>query len=888
MALPTLSILDNFNRAAESPLSDGGKWTKLQGVVATGEIKTTSQDWKAKSSFATGEDGAYWNVLEYNSPALAYTLTNTLMGLGERYYTIWVCVTNPTTAEISGYRVKFIEPPEGGTTGEKCKILVERCTKNVFTTILTLENQSWSLTSKFGVQVVSGKVIVWKEGLVSGWAVVGEVADSTYTKGFVGFGGKGNIGHIDNVEAGESVHIHTLTASQAQSPKVNKAISRGAFTTTQPQAAVMTYNRPHTQTRTQTQAAAMSKSVGRSLSTTQPQAATYVKVVGRVFTVIQASSYGPQIPESPVTEVLEAVIGFNEGATWTILAWAEGIGEGRELNKGLTLKPHPKGWGEASDKKGGARYNVLSVTDPVNFMAIRNAPAAERYGAIGICVPSNGERSGYVARVEGVGSTFKLTLERWINGVKTVLAETTLPEGYFGVATTGKASPFAITLVGHVLRVWLSPAAATAPTVLLEASDPTFTSGYNTMEVLGENVMLAQMHVASMDGQVKLAGTFSKGQALSTSQGQAAVLSHPAISRTLAVAQPQTPSFARAITRALTAAQGQAASRLAALARTLTGTQPQAIVRGTTVLRSLQVAQAQSIARRTEIARLLLANASQLASRQTAISKGLSVAQPQSPAVSARLDTRRTLTASQPQAAIRTATVARILSAAQAQAVTRVTSPSRTLSAGASALASLARALARTLRVSQGQTISEEGLLEPSSHDHPHTLEASQSQSPSLNRTVGRRLLTSGQSTPTLARVLARTLRGSTTPLAVIRRDLARSLTATSSQSATLGRAQLLVHSLTTAQPTTPALSKSIARILLASQTQSLTLVGETVQLVLVAGELISMRTSWRLTSTGSSRSIAASSIPNILDSSIEPSELASEQTVPHLESSAD
>lgn len=759
MALPTLTLLDNFNRANEVPISNGGKWARLLFTLTAGNVE--NEAYGAKEAFAKGEEGAYWTPAEFTNPAVAFTF-KTLYGTGERYCVLWACVNQPNSLQINGYRVRVIEP-SAGSLGVEGAITVERMVNSVGTNILTLTKQNWAIASKVAVQVAGGKVIIWKEN-GSGWTVVGEVADSTYTKGFVGMGSRGNIGRIDNLEAGETVGT----------------------------------NKPHTLSTTQGSAAteAATRQAVHTQSATQASAASKARALSRVLSAVQASSYGPQLPPTPLTVQLENEEGEVKfpATEWTVLSWAESIGEVFQLNKGLTGKPKPTGWGGTELKTLGARYNVASFRDPINSMMIRESDdsAAGRLVAIGICVPSSGERSGYVARIEATAelAPLKVTLERWVNGVKTVLAETTIANNYFGAASTFKEAPFALTLVGGVLRLWLAPSGT--PTVLLSATDTTFTSGYNTMESVGK-WMLAQEHAATMDGLIALTGQFSKGQALSTTQGSSitraptqvartlsssqasAITRAPTrVARTLSTAQPSSPRFTRAPTRALSATQGSSATRGATVARPLSATQGSAASKRVEVARSLAASQPQAISRRTEIARHLSFGVTQVA------------------AVGRTLAQR--LTSSQGSAATRSDIVARTLSTTQGSAPVLRTLASRAMVAANGASAAFARAIARTLRVTQPQGASQEGAIVRGANDHPHTLSTAQGASAALQRALTRRLVAGQAQGAALGRAVSRTLAISGGAAASVGRALPRTLNTSATSVASLRPTQVAAH----------------------------------------------------------------------------------------------
>lgn len=797
-----------------------GPWAVIGLAVKIGEI--AGEKYTSSDTFGSGEDAAYYTTREFSNPVITVEVSTLEQSAAERYYSMYVCLQTPGVPELSGYRARLVETNTGNPV--KYKFLIEKITKGVVSTLAEVAGLSYANPGgppAFAFSSQGGLLTIWK--LAGGvWEPVLEAHDATWASGFVGLGIKGTVGKLD-----------TPSAASTNNATV-----------------IETNVRAHT------------------------------------FTAIQASSYGPQLPETPVTDFLEEPLGFNEGVTWTILSWSEIIGEGRELNKGLTLKPHPRGWGTSEAKKAGARYNVLQVRDPINFMAIRNvaAGATENTAALGICVPASGERSGYVARIEATATVYNVFLEKWVNGVKTVLAETTLAEGFFGAAATGKAAPFALTLVGGTLRLWLSAASGTPPTVLLSANDSTFTSGYNTMEVTGTSWLLSKIHVASMDGQIVLTGSPGKGQILEAAQGSSATRGATQIARMLSMGQASSPAIRRAITRTLAATQGQAVALVRAAARKLAATQGSTASKGTAIsrnltstqssgvslrrdlshtfsfgltqvaslartlaqqltsaqgsgasiraesARALSAAQAQSISRRATVSRGLTVTASSVATRAVSLARTLVAGQAQAPSQSAEASLSGLLETTQGASAHLSRSPSHALGVGQAQAISRQAAISRLLSATASAVARRTAALARTLRISQGQGAAQEGEAEHLTR--LHTLEAGQGSGASLSRTATRRLTASAGANASIARAVSRTLRISGSSSPTVRRELPHGLATSCTQSASLGGTQVR-RSLVATQPAVVVLARAVGRSLTSTQPQAIMLVNETIEVPL-------------------------------------------------------
>lgn len=224
MAFPTVTLLDNFNgRSTEKPLSNGGKWTLLNGCTTTGELK--NEHWKGTTAFASGEDGAFWNVTEFTSPGVSLELIKNF-GSAERYLKLAACLSKANEATKSGYFLKVEE--EGAGTGT-FKLQLEKCTTGTFANLGTATT-ALAIAAKdlVGLSVAAGKVIAWhKKGEAGAWEEVKSAADVSFTKGFIGMVNKGNIAEWDLFSGGSGGHkeSETLTAKLTSTGKVNKTFS---------------------------------------------------------------------------------------------------------------------------------------------------------------------------------------------------------------------------------------------------------------------------------------------------------------------------------------------------------------------------------------------------------------------------------------------------------------------------------------------------------------------------------------------------------------------------------------------------------------------------------------------------------------------------------------
>ncbi len=192
MAFPTVSLYDTFNRANESPISNGGRWASITGLTSTTTAGTLVTKRYAPESFTAGkETAAYWTPIEFGViPAVAFE-TKEAEANAERYDSLFICLSNPTVAEkCSGYRLKWI------TTGvaKKVEIKVDVIENNIVTQLALTKEVLSEAGDLYGLSVNAGAgtVSAWHKTGAGAWTEVNSTPNTKYTKGFVGIGGAGS------------------------------------------------------------------------------------------------------------------------------------------------------------------------------------------------------------------------------------------------------------------------------------------------------------------------------------------------------------------------------------------------------------------------------------------------------------------------------------------------------------------------------------------------------------------------------------------------------------------------------------------------------------------------------------------------------------------------
>lgn len=197
---PPVALLDDFNRAEEHPLNNGGKWAKL-GESGSEAFVDTENHFHVSQPGAGGEPSAetafYWTPTKWESEPGVAALLGSNTG---RPQTLWACLQNPAT-EATGYEL-FAETAGGPVISELKLFKYVKSVRTVLTT-KAVSIPFTAFTDQFGLSVQEGKVIAWFKKGAEAWKAELEAADVTYTSGYSGAGGAGTSTNLDNFEGGE-------------------------------------------------------------------------------------------------------------------------------------------------------------------------------------------------------------------------------------------------------------------------------------------------------------------------------------------------------------------------------------------------------------------------------------------------------------------------------------------------------------------------------------------------------------------------------------------------------------------------------------------------------------------------------------------------------------
>jgi hypothetical protein len=197
-ALEALALNDTF-AASESVLSDSGAFAALAWDNSTSGHNTgrVGGGWGPYDAYST-INGAYWQQSSFADTGSGVAVAAQLAKRPEnesRYFALWADMPSPASAR-SGYELRFKETSSG-----------------VFEVVLAkwASGTETVLASKSGYSFAAGDLFALDDnnGTVSAWTKTGteftqllSASDSTYTSGYTGIEGSGNIARLTSFKSG--------------------------------------------------------------------------------------------------------------------------------------------------------------------------------------------------------------------------------------------------------------------------------------------------------------------------------------------------------------------------------------------------------------------------------------------------------------------------------------------------------------------------------------------------------------------------------------------------------------------------------------------------------------------------------------------------------------
>jgi RHS repeat-associated protein len=189
-ALPTL---DALNRT-ENPLSNGGKWSKLSWATHAG--RDTTSGWGPYEAYST-VNGAYWNPATFKDAAAgeaASIAMQTSPGIASRYLSLWLDMGNPGSTK-SGYSLRWTV-----VSGSNYSVKLSKWSAGTETVLASNASVSIPTGTTLAISDTGGTVTAWKgTSTLSSFLTAN---DSTYTEGYAGIEGSGNLSRSIDFKAG--------------------------------------------------------------------------------------------------------------------------------------------------------------------------------------------------------------------------------------------------------------------------------------------------------------------------------------------------------------------------------------------------------------------------------------------------------------------------------------------------------------------------------------------------------------------------------------------------------------------------------------------------------------------------------------------------------------
>lgn len=197
-ALAALALNDSF-ATSESPLSDGGAFAALSWDSGTSGHNTgrVESGWGPYDAYST-INGAYWQRTSFADTgagdAAAATLTVGPANVG-RYFALWLNMPSPGSAR-SGYELRLTERSSGSY-----EVDLSKWVAGVETTLASKLSYSFPVKSQLALVDDGGTVAAWTD-TASEYTQLLSASDATYTNGYTGIEGSGNIERLTEFRGG--------------------------------------------------------------------------------------------------------------------------------------------------------------------------------------------------------------------------------------------------------------------------------------------------------------------------------------------------------------------------------------------------------------------------------------------------------------------------------------------------------------------------------------------------------------------------------------------------------------------------------------------------------------------------------------------------------------
>lgn len=189
--LAAAAVTDSLVRT-ENPI--GAPWVKMNPGTTAGKCQTTvgSEGYTPATSFAGGEDDAYYSTKAYASSATSYVFgrfTVSRIGSNERQTGVWLLRDEAKPVETqSGYCLRG----ERTAVANETKWTIEKWTAGAVEVLKELKTTDYIAGAQIAFVVGNGKLSMWgRKNELEEFTERMSVSDSTYTKGYSGLRAKG-------------------------------------------------------------------------------------------------------------------------------------------------------------------------------------------------------------------------------------------------------------------------------------------------------------------------------------------------------------------------------------------------------------------------------------------------------------------------------------------------------------------------------------------------------------------------------------------------------------------------------------------------------------------------------------------------------------------------
>lgn len=151
MAFPTTGILDDFNRADESPLVGGTNWGDRN---AAGDLKLASNKVQGITG-STTLNSRYWTPSTFGPDCEAYITVSTLPNAD--YFRLWLRLQNPGAAGETGYMMQW----ENNANGLR---IFKETARETYTMLVQDAAARFVAGDQLGFEAISTTLTVYKNG----------------------------------------------------------------------------------------------------------------------------------------------------------------------------------------------------------------------------------------------------------------------------------------------------------------------------------------------------------------------------------------------------------------------------------------------------------------------------------------------------------------------------------------------------------------------------------------------------------------------------------------------------------------------------------------------------------------------------------------------------